>query len=164
MRSFYETNLSLTYPDPPFDFYNPDQPIYSRPRFLPGTVVNGASLRNVLLADGCLIGEADLDNTVIGLRSVIFEGAKIKDTVLMGADYFDPTGDSKYSRIPLGIGPNCQIEGAIIDKNPRIGKDVIIRPYPQGTEIDGDRWSVRDGIVVIPKGTTIPAGTEIGPE
>jgi glucose-1-phosphate adenylyltransferase len=164
IRSFYDTNLSLTSPDPPFDFYNPDQPIYSRPRFLPGTVVNGASLRDVLLADGCLIGEANIENAVIGLRSVIYDGAQIKNTVLMGADYFDPAGGPKHSRVPLGIGRNSQIEGALIDKNPRIGKNVIIRPYPPGTEIEGDHWDVRDGIVVIPKGTTIPDDTVIGPE
>jgi len=164
IRSFYETNLSLTDPNPPFDFYIPDQPIFSRPRFLPGTVVNGASLRDVLLADGCLVGEANIENAVIGLRSVIYDGAQIKDTVLMGADYHDPPGGPQHSRVPLGIGPNSQIEGALIDKNPRIGKNVIIRPYPPGTEIEGDRWDVRDGIVVIPKGTTIPAGTVIGPE
>ena len=127
-------------------------------------MVNGASLRDVLLADGCLVGEANIENAVIGLRSVIYDGAQIKDTVLMGADYHDPPGGPQHSRVPLGIGPNSQIEGALIDKNPRIGKNVIIRPYPPGTEIEGDRWDVRDGIVVIPKGTTIPAGTVIGPE
>ncbi len=164
IRSFYETNLSLTRPTPPFDFNDPDQPIFSRPRFLPGTVVNGASMNDVLLADGCEIGRANIENTVIGLRSVIYDDAVIKDTVLMGADYYDPPEGPKHSRIALGIGKNCQIEGALIDKNPRIGDNVVIRPYPRGTEIDGDRWDVRDGIVVIPKNTTIPAGTIIGPE
>lgn len=163
IRSFYETNLSLAGPEPPFDFSVPGQPIFSRPRFLPSTVVNGASLRNVLLADGCRIGEASIENAVVGLRTMVHDRAQIKNTVIMGADYFGTQESEKPARVPWGIGANCQIEGALIDKNPRIGENVVIRPYPKGTQFEGDRWEVRDGIVVIPKNTTIPTDTEIGP-
>ncbi len=164
IRSFFDTNLSLASPDPPFDFNVPNQPIYSHPRFLPGTVVNGASLHHVLLADGCIIGDADIQNTIIGLRSQIQDGAKINHAVLMGADYFDSHDQSLSSSIPLGVGPDCHIEGALIDKNARIGKGVVIRPYPRGTEIDAGDYFVRDGIVVIPKNSLIPPGTLIGPD
>ena len=82
----------------------------------------------------------------------------------MGSDYYNTTGaNGSDDRIPLGIGPGCQIEGAIIDKNTRLGPNVTIRPFPRGADIDTDEWVVRDGIVVIPKGTTLIPGTFIGP-
>lgn len=164
IRSFFDTNLSLAYPEPPFDFNAPNRPIYSHPRFLPGTVVNGGSLNHVLLADGCNIGNAEIKNSIIGLRSQIQDGTKISQTILMGADYYDAPDEIPFSSIPLGIGPNCFIEGAIIDKNARIGQNVTIRPYPRRTDIDGEKCFVRDGIVVIPKNSSIPPETVIGPE
>ncbi|MEA3349134.1 MAG: glucose-1-phosphate adenylyltransferase [Chloroflexota bacterium] len=164
IRSFYDTNLSLAQPNPPFEFNAPNSPIYSRPRFLPGTVVNGASLKNVLLADGCIIGEAQIQNSVIGLRSQIKDGVIIKNTVLMGADYFGLPHRYRKEGFSLGIGANTRIDGALIDKNARIGEGVIIKPFPLGTELKLDYCSVRDGIVVIPKSTAIPPGTVIGPE
>jgi len=96
---------------------------------------------------------------VIGIRCIIKAGASIKDTVMMGADYYDNSGD-----IPIGIGENCDIEGAIIDKNVRMGQDVTIKPFPPGTELDTDNYSIKDGIVVIPKRTILPSGTKICPE
>jgi glucose-1-phosphate adenylyltransferase len=162
IRSFFETNLSLARPDAPFDLYDSERPIYTHSRFLPGSVIDGASMHNVLLAEGCCIGKAEIDEAVIGLRSQIRDGARIHRSVLMGADYYDTPGHPRHG-VPLGIGRNCQIEGAIIDKNVRMGEGVIIRPFPPGTEIDDDEWSVRDGIVVIPKSTVIPTGTIIQP-
>jgi glucose-1-phosphate adenylyltransferase len=164
IRSFYDTNLSLTRLDAPFDFNVPNQPIYTRPRFLPGTVVDGATLQDVLLADGCLVGKAEIENTVIGIRSQIHDNASIHNTILMGADFYDPIDKPPPHEIPLGIGPDCQIEGALIDKNARIGAGTTILPYPLGTEVEGKDCFVRDGIVVIPKNTVIPPGTMIGPK
>jgi glucose-1-phosphate adenylyltransferase len=161
IRSFYNTNLSLTQPNPPFNFYDPDRPIYTNPRFLPGTIVNGATLENVLFGDGCTVGRAEIRDSIIGLRSQIADGVKIRSTILMGADYYEST---PTAGLPIGIGANCDIEGAIIDKNARLGEGVVICPFPAGTEIDKDKWSVRDGIVVIPKSTLVPSGTFIGPE
>ncbi len=162
IRSFYETNLSLARPDAPFNLYDPERPIYTHSRFLPGSVIDGASMHNVLLAEGCCIGKAEIEDAVIGLRSQVRDGACIRRSILMGADYYDMPGHERHG-IPLGIGPNCQIEGAIIDKNVRLGAGVIIRPFPPGSETDYDEWSVRDGIVVIPKSTVIPPGTVIQP-
>jgi len=164
IRSFFEVNLCLASPESPFAFHDPQHRIYSRPRFLPGTKVDGATLENVMLADGCLIGKAEIQNAVIGLRSQIQDGAVIRNTVLMGADYFDAPGSEIPSDVPLGIGRNCVIEGALIDKNARIGEGVIIKPFPLGTEIDHNDWVVRDGIVVIPKRAVIRPGTVIAPE
>ncbi len=158
IRAFYETNLALTMPDPPFDINDPDQRLYTHARFLPGSRLADCRLNNVLIAEGCGIQKADIDHSVIGLRSMIKGGTRIKDTVIMGGDYYDDSGD-----IPMGIGENCEIEGAILDKNVRIGQDVCIKPFPRGTEIDNETFTVRDGIVVIPKRMILPSGTRIEP-
>jgi glucose-1-phosphate adenylyltransferase len=165
IRAFYEVNLKLASSESPFNFHDPQIRIYSRARFLPSTKVDGATLEDVLLADGCLVGKAEIQNAVIGLRSNISDGAVIRNTVLMGADYFDNPDDLvKGQGIPLGIGKNSVIEGALIDKNARIGESVIIKPFPRDTEIDEDAYYVRDGVVVIPKRAVIHSGTVIAPE
>lgn len=169
IRSFYETNLALTDPNPPFNFFDPEFPIYSHPRYLPGSTIERSVLENVLLAEGCCIRNAEIRRSVIGLRSRIRNGARIENTVLMGADYYEKVGCEDYDEtmigtVPIGIGPGCDISGAIIDKNARIGRGVIIRPFPRGTDLDGEGWVVRDGIVVIPKDGLIKPGTYIGPD
>ncbi|MDP3721070.1 MAG: glucose-1-phosphate adenylyltransferase, partial [Anaerolineaceae bacterium] len=103
-------------------------------------------------------------HSVIGLRSQICSGVKIKDCILMGNDYYERDWAAEGKKLPLHIGDNCCIEGAIIDKNARLGAGVIIRPFPLGTEMDGAQWVVRDGIVVIPKNSQILPGTVIAPE
>jgi glucose-1-phosphate adenylyltransferase len=164
IRSFFETNLSLALPEPPFNFYDPVRPIYTRPRYLPGSVIDGATLHNVLLADGCQIHQSEISDAVVGLRSHVAHGAHIRRTILMGADYYDLPDHPHPSGIALGIGPDCDIEGAIIDKNARIGEGVQIRPYPPGTDLESSNWVVQDGIVVIPKDALLHPGTYIGPD
>lgn len=163
IRSFYQANLDLTLPSPPFSFYDVNQPIYTHARFLPGSSVAGAKLENVSLADGCDIGKAEISGSVIGLRSQVMDGSVIKDTVMMGADYYEENSHHKDRSVPIGVGKNSHIEGAIIDKNARIGEGVIIKPFPPGTEQEGENWFIRDGIVVIPKSVVIPPGTVIEP-
>ncbi len=163
IRSFYETNLSLAEPSPPFNFYDPQRPIYTHARFLPGAIINGAELHNVLLADGSRIGEANIENAVIGLRSIIANDVTLRNVIMMGADYYDPPAGPKEGPLPLGIGAHSHIEGAIIDKNVRIGENVTIKPFPSGTDLDTKNYSVRDGIVVIPKSRLIEDNTYIGP-
>ena len=163
IRSFYETNLRLARPDSPFTFYDPQRPIYTRPRHLPGSIAQNSKLHNVLMAEGCQIVEAEIEDSVVGLRSRIREGTRMKQTIMMGADYYDSSVVTHPSGIPLGIGPECRIEGAILDKNVRLGESVLIRPFPRGTEMDQGQWAVRDGIVVIPKDTVLPAKTKIQP-
>ncbi len=159
IRSFYDTNLSLARPNPPFNLNDQHAPLYTRARFLPGSILAGATLENVLLADGCKIGRAEIRDSIVGLRSIVADGARISRTILMGCDYYEeePQG------LPLGIGPDCEIEGAIIDKNVRVGAGVVIRPFPPGTELDSGDWAVQDGIVVVAKSVTLSAGTYIGP-
>jgi glucose-1-phosphate adenylyltransferase len=164
IRSFYETNLMLTRPDSPFNFYDTVRPIYTHARFLPGSVVDGATLNNVLLAEGSQIHQAVISDSIVGLRSQIARGVVLKKSIMMGADYYDPPGATLPGNTPLGIGANCHIEGAILDKNTRIGAGVIIKPFPPGTDLDEDNWAVRDGIVVVPKNAILSPNTHIGPQ
>jgi glucose-1-phosphate adenylyltransferase len=163
IRSFYETNLVLAQPDAPFNFHDPDRPIYTRTRYLPGSVVSGASLSNVLIAEGCRIGSANISNSVIGLRSQISDGVVLENTIIMGSDYYDHPDNPLPGRVPLGLAKNCRIAGSIIDKNARIGEGSVIEPFPRGFDHDAENWVVQDGIVVIPKNTILHPGTYIGP-
>ena len=164
IRSFYETNLRLATPESPFDFHDISGPIFTRARFLPGSTIDGATMENVMLADGCRIGQAIIRDSVIGLRSAIADGVKISKSIVMGADYYASQRSGPQPDIPLGIGEGCRIEGAIIDKNARLGLGVVIKPFPPGTDIEGEDWVVRDGIVVVAKNTVVQAKTVIGPE
>ena len=156
IRSFYETNLDLATANPAFNFYDTENPIYTHARLLPGSSVEDSLLKDVLLAEGCRIERSEITHSVIGVRSIISTGTVIKDSIIMGADYYSA---EQPSLPPIGIGPNCYIEGAIIDKNARIGGNVVIRPFPRGTDINTPNWTVQDGIVVVPKDTIIPSGT-----
>lgn len=164
-RRFYEVNLDMAAPLPKFNLYDPAHPIYTRPRFLPGSKVEGGSLHNVLLADGGRIQEATIRYSVIGLRSIISRGATVQHTVMMGADYYEAVEDTKHNDrmgIPnIGIGEGSFIEGAIIDKNARIGRQVIIRHIPHRAPEEHDHWVSRDGIIIVPKNAIIPDGTVI---
>jgi glucose-1-phosphate adenylyltransferase len=162
IRSFYETNLLLASANPPFNFYDPKLPIYTRALFLPGSTVEDSQLKDALISEGCRIQKAEITRSIIGTRSQVRAGSVIKDSIIMGSDYYD--SEARQRSIPVGIGTNCHIEGAILDKNARIGDGVVIRPFPRDRDIDNDTWYVRDGIVVIPKDAEIPAGTRIEPD
>jgi len=164
IRSFYEANLKLTYPDPPLNFCDPKHPIYTEPCQLACTIVKHSSLENVLLAEGSFIQEAYIRHSILGARSQIRSGAEIIDSILMGAEYYDSGVDTgTQPEIPLGIGRNSKITGAIIDRNARVGENVVILPFPCGTEINAGNWMVRDGIVVVPKNSSVKPGSYIGP-
>jgi glucose-1-phosphate adenylyltransferase len=160
IRSFYETNLKLTSSNPPFNFYDPKAPIYTHARYLPGSIVEDSTLKDVLIAEGCRIRQAQITHSIVGIRSQISEGSVIKDSILMGADYYAP---KKSPEIPIGIGRNCRIESAILDKNVQIGDGVVIKSFADRQDIDHELYFVRDGIVVIAKDTVIPPGTCIEP-
>jgi glucose-1-phosphate adenylyltransferase len=162
VRAFFEANLALTDTVPPYNFFDHLNPIYTHARFLPASKVNGAHVNRAIIADGCIITNANIERAVIGIRSVIENGSTIRNSVLMGADFYqqdDP--QSAPDRPPLGIGQHCVIEGAIVDKNARIGDGVVIKPEGKPADMDGDNYYVRDGVIVVPKGAVIPAGTSI---
>jgi glucose-1-phosphate adenylyltransferase len=158
IRAFYEANLDLTDIVPEYSFFEPDAPIFTHPRFLPGSKINGATLRQSIIADGCIISDAHLERCVVGIRSVIQSGATIRNTIVMGADYFELDSATESARPPIGIGRNCVIERTIIDKNARIGDGVIISPEGKPAHVDAENYFIRDGIVVVPKNAVIPAG------
>jgi glucose-1-phosphate adenylyltransferase len=165
IRSFYESNLALTYPDPPFNFYEADHPIYYDTTYLPGSTIENCSMENVILSEGCWVKEARISHSIVGVRSQIRQGVEISDSILMGADYYDSgSNPADNNKGPLGIGRNSKIVGAIIDRNARVGENVVILPFPRGTNLDQANWVVRDGIVVIPKDAIVPSGSYIGPE
>ena len=154
IRAFYEVNMEMASIDPPFNFYDPTAPIYTHSRFLPGSVVHDSHLTDVLLTEGCRVENAGVHHSVLGLRTRVSSGAHIQDCILMGSDYYADN---------IGVGPNCDLQGAILDKNVFLGEGVIIRPFPRGTDLDGQDWFVRDGIVVVPKNVEIAPGTHIAP-
>jgi glucose-1-phosphate adenylyltransferase len=158
IRAFYEANLDLTDIVPEYSFFEPDAPIYTHPRFLPGSKINGATLRQSIISDGCIISDAHLERCVVGIRSVIQSGATIRNTIVMGADYFELDSATKSGRPPIGIGRNCVIERTIIDKNARIGDGVVISPEGKPAHVDAENYFIRDSIVVIPKNAFIPNG------
>lgn len=164
IRAFYEANLALVGPNPVFSFHDPVAPIYTRPRLLPGSRIYDVRLDRVLLADGCLVEGAEIVHTVVGIRSLIGDDVSIQDTVMMGADYYESEAPPAPASAPaIGVGAGSRIRGAIVDKNARIGRRVQIEPFPPGMDLDEAAWSVRDGIVVVPKNAVLPDGTRIGP-
>ena len=156
VRAFYEANLDLTDLVPEYSFFEAESPIYTHPRFLPGSKINGATLRQAIISDGCIISDAHIERSVIGIRSIIQSGATIRNSVIMGADYFELDTDSSETRI--GIGRNCVIDRAIIDKNARIADGVVVTPEGKPSNFDADNYFIRDGIVVVPKNAKIPPG------
>src|SRR5207237_10060903 len=137
IRAFYEANLDLTDIVPEYSFFNTEAAIYTHPRFLPGSKINGAALRQAIISDGCIISDAHLERCVVGIRSIIQSGATIRNSIVMGADYFEQGRDGKSRQPPIGIGRNCVIDRTIIDKNARIADGVVITPEGKPANYDG---------------------------
>ena len=166
IKSFYDANIALCDPNPTFDFFGETQPIYTHMRNLPPSKINKAEINASLTSEGCIITEAKLNKSVIGVRSIINEGTELNGVIMMGADYFDLDEEKEANTakgLPnTGIGKNCKIANTIIDKNAKIGDNCQIGISGKVYE-DGDHGSFysADGIIVIRKGATIPAGTII---
>ncbi len=165
IRAFYEVNLALASPNPPFDFFAPEWPIYTHARYLSGSRVMDSSIRRVVLAPGCRIDNASVADSVIGLRSIVNPGAHLHRVVMMGADYYETMAqieeDKHLGLPPFGVGEGSVIENAILDKNVRIGKNVVIRNHDWSPDEETETYVVRDGLVVVPKGAVIPDNTVI---
>ena len=165
ISAFYEANLALARPDPPFDFYDPHHPIYTRSRFLPPSRVDGCRMERVVVAEGCWLYDSDIEECIIGLRSVVRPGTRLHQVVMMGADFYEDDDEKaenrRLGRPHVGVGQGAHIERAIIDKNACIGQGVIIRSHEGEPDREEENYTIRDGIVVIPKNAVIPAGTTI---
>ncbi|HPM79171.1 MAG TPA: glucose-1-phosphate adenylyltransferase [Candidatus Anammoximicrobium sp.] len=163
IKAFYDANLSLVRPDPPYRLSSAEAPVYSRGRYLPPSKIDGATIRSSFVADGCQIGEgAVIENSIIGLRSAIGPGATIRDSILMGDDYYEGAFELEQNRLagqpPLGVGAGCVIEGAIIDKNCHIGREVRIvnENRVENSNGDNDTCMIRDGIPIVLKEAVLP--------
>ena len=165
IRSFFEANLDLVSELPRFNFFDMSAPIFSRPRFLPGSKINGAQIEHALVTDGCIINDAQIKNTIVGLRTFVGGGTRLDRVIILGCDFYESEESilkhEREGKPRIGIGANCKIENAIIDKNARIGNNVTISPAGKPENVDHELYFIRDGIVVIPKGAIIPHGTVI---
>ena len=161
--SFFEANIGLTDDNPKFDLYDKTKRIYTHARMLPTTKLAGTTLNKSVIAEGCLIHAAKIERSVIGIRSRIGVESTVKNTYMMGSDYYETLHEieDKKIKILMGIGERCHIKNAILDKNCRIGDDVRIEGGPHLEDIETDTYAVKDGIVVIKKGAVIPNGSVI---
>lgn len=162
VRAFFEANLALAQPLPPFNFFDRNAPIYTHARYLPASKINHCDIDHVVIGDGCIVTDSRLRHCLIGIRSILGEHSDLEDVVMMGADYYQTDEELKADRAAgrpaFGVGRNCKIRRAIIDKNTRIGDNVTLSPegkadgeYPHGIVI-------RDGILCVVKGGIVPSG------
>ncbi len=158
IRSFYDAHMDLLEPATPFDFHDAGWPFYTHPRYLPGSRLTNCSFYRTLLAGGAIISDSKFEESVVGIRTIV-RGATVRRTLILGGDPHHPVAAADAP--PIGIGAGSVIEGAIIDKNVRIGRDVRIEPAAGIREGSGPGYVIRDGIVVVPHNTILPDGTRI---
>jgi len=165
IRAFFEANLLLTNPLPPFNFFTAGLPIYTNARYLPSSKVNKCIIDHAIIADGCIVTEAYLKRCVIGVRSILRQNTRLEDTIMMGSDIFESEEEIKMNResgVPdIGIGENSIVRTSIIDKNTRIGKNVILDPAGKPENFESKGIYIRDGVLVVPKNAVIPDNTVI---
>ncbi|GJX74865.1 glucose-1-phosphate adenylyltransferase large subunit [Tanacetum coccineum] len=165
IKSFFDANLALTEQPPRFDFNDPKTPFFTSPRFLPPTKVEKCRIVDAIISHGCFLRDCSVEHSVVGIRSRLDEGVELKDTMMIGADYYQT--DSEIAamlasgRVPIGVGQNTKITNCIIDKNAKIGKNVVIANKDNVEEADrsDEGFYIRSGITVILKNATIKDGT-----
>ncbi len=156
--SFHEANLDLTRPLPPLNLYSREFPIYTHPRFLPGTKVNRCQVDQSILCEGSIISDSRIAHSLVGIRAIVRQGADIERSIVMGArEYESETGERH--EIPLGIGRDCRLKNVIVDLNARIGEGCVLVNEKGVQELDGKDWCIRGGIIVVPRDAIVPAGT-----
>src|SRR5690606_19980770 len=158
--SFFEANIGLTDDIPKFDLYDRNKRIYTHARMLPTTKITGTRLDRAVIAEGCIISASKIEQSVIGIRSRIGKDSTVIRTYMMGSDYYETLKEieEKEINILMGIGERCYIKNAILDKNCRIGDDVTIKGGSHLQDTETDTYAIKDGIVVIKNGVTIPNG------
>jgi glucose-1-phosphate adenylyltransferase len=161
VRSYFDTSMDMVSASPPFQFHDPLKPIFTHARMLPGARIEDAEISRAIVCPGARISRAKISNAIIGIRSIVHPGATIKNSIILGADYFED--ERMLSRQnPIGIGKSAVISNAIIDHNARVGEKAAIRGHKQLKDSDGENYSIRDGIVVVHKNAVIPDGAVIG--
>lgn len=166
VRAFFETNLALAQPLPPFNFFDASAPIYTQDHYLPASKLNHCAIDNVVIGDGSILTDSSIKHSVIGIRSWVGEGSRLEDVVMMGSDYYE-TDEELAANVAagqphLGVGRNCFVKHAIIDKNARIGDGCSLNAEgkPDGAYVGG-AIIIRDGVLVVTKGAVLPAGTTV---
>jgi glucose-1-phosphate adenylyltransferase len=163
VESFYDANIMLTKSGAPFKFYDPHRPIYTHPRFLPGSRFSDCDLREAIIADGCFLEKCHVEGSIVGIRTNIQAGADIRRSVLLGADFYEADNDApaRGDGPRLGIGRDVVLDGVIVDKNARIGDCARLVNQSGVEHADGQGYFIRNGIIIVPKDGVIAAGTTI---
>ncbi len=163
VASFYDANLMLTRADAPFSFYDSRQPIYTHARFLPGARLERCDIRDGIIVEGCSLERCSVEQSVIGVRTIVRAGTRISRSVLLGADFYesDDMAPARGNNPPLGIGRDVVLDKVIVDKNARIGDGARLTNEAGVQDADGDGYFIRNGIIVVPKDGAIKAGTRV---
>jgi glucose-1-phosphate adenylyltransferase len=165
IKAFHEANLDLTRPVPRFNFYDQDAPIYTRARLLPASKIQRATIVSSVISDGCIVESADLVDALVGVRSVIRGGARLKRTYMMGADFYEDEASRGLNRIreipDLGLAEDCEVENAIIDHNARVGRSVKLLNRQGHQEYEDEYVTIRQGIIVVRRDGIVPDGYSI---
>jgi len=163
VASFYEANIMLTRPGAPFKFYDPRCPIYTHPRFLPGSRLGDCTTRDAMIAEGCYLERSTIEQSVVGIRTNVQSGAVIRRSVLLGADFYesDDEAPARDTSLRLGIGRNVELDRVIVDKNARIGDGSRLVNEARVDNADGDGYYIRNGVIIVPKDGVIAPGTTV---
>ncbi|KAJ6412124.1 hypothetical protein OIU84_005226 [Salix udensis] len=167
IKSFFDANLALTEQPLKFEFYDPKTPFFTSPRFLPPTKVDRCRIVDAIISHGCFLRECSVQHSIVGVRSRLESGVELIDTMMMGADYYQTESEIASllaeGKVPIGVGQNTKIRNCIIDKNAKIGNDVIIKNADDVQEADrpSEGFYIRSGITVVLKNATIKDGTLI---
>jgi glucose-1-phosphate adenylyltransferase len=156
--AFYDANIQLTRRDAPFNFFHPRFPIYTHPRFLPGTRADGCRIDTSIVTEGCFLDRCEIGDSVIGIRTNIGRGSKVTRSILLGADSYE---EDDFGDVRLGIGGDVVLDRVIVDKNARIADGVRLVNDGNVDEADGDGYYIRNGIIVVPKGAVVKAGITV---
>ncbi len=164
IEAFYDANIMLARPLSPFRLYDPTQPIYTHPRFLPGSRFTESRIKDSIVAEGCYIDNATIEESVVGIRTHIYSGSEVRRSVLLGADFYegptDPAGPAARG-VKLGIGERVVLDRVIVDKNARIGDGARLVNAKGVQDADGDGYYIRGGIIIVPRGGVIAPGTTV---
>jgi glucose-1-phosphate adenylyltransferase len=157
--AFYQANIALTERAAPFNFFHPQRPIYTHPRFLPGTRAHDCHIQAAIVAEGCYLDQCEIRESVVGIRTRVEAGTRITRSVLLGADFYEE--EVAASKPPLGIGRDVVLDRVILDKNARIADGVRLVNDANVDHADGDGYYIRNGIIIVPKGAEVKAGITV---
>ncbi|MGH9331327.1 MAG: glucose-1-phosphate adenylyltransferase [Vicinamibacterales bacterium] len=159
IASFYDANIMLTRRDAPFSFFHPRFPIYTRPRFLPGSRFVDCRVDSAIVCDGCSLESCTIEASVVGIRTMARPGATITRSVLLGADVYEDPDGGRLVGEPLGVGRDVVLDRVVVDKNARIGDGARLTNEQGIDHADEEDYYIREGIIIVPKAATIRAGT-----